>query len=77
MQMGMQQHNLESCRDRGRLVLQDLVDRLHNLRGQSANHLNRPHVLVHLVGVTGARDSGTDVGVLEDPGQRQLAQRDT
>lgn len=68
--------NLEPRDNSGRLVIQNLIDLRQDLRRQLIDGRDSAHIIIDLLDRARARDGGADVGVLEDPRERQHAHLD-
>lgn len=55
-----------------RLVIQDLLNLLHNLRRQLGDDRNGTHVILNLLDLSRTEDYGANVGVLGAPRQAEL-----
>src|SRR5512140_2732982 len=55
-----------------RLVLQDRIDALQYRTCEHVRNIERPHVLLDLLGPRGTSDHGADIRILEAPGECEL-----
>lgn len=69
--------NLVTHNNSRRLVVQNLINLIHNLRRQLINRRHGPTILIHLLRPTSTRDGSAHVGILQNPRQRQCAHLDS